>query len=549
MNRFIIISLFIFFIFNAQLLNANSVHAVTIALPQTGQASCWDESGLSIDCARTGQDGELQMGLTWPSPRFVDNSDGTITDNLTGLIWIKNANCFGKQTWFNALAAVNILNSGMCGLSDGSNPGYWRLPSILELEGLVDASRSNPALPVDNPFINIQPQDLTYLFYWSSSTYTDGIINWVVNILGGGVNYHYGGSNYVLAVHSGADATAPAPPPKSGITLSYYLGDDGDLQPGVIWPSPRFVDNSDGTITDNLTGLIWLKNADCFGKQTWSNALKNSNLMASGSCGLTDNSKVGDWRLPNKNELWSLVDFGHNTPALPTAHPFMAVGDRYWSSTTHSYESTKAWDVLFSTGHVNYNPKVNLTYVWPVRGGKSGTLKYSLNVSTQGDGNGTMTSSPSGINCETGSISGCSYEFIENKIINLLQTPAWNSMFAGWGGACTGTGNCNLTMDASKSTSARFNPNLTVKLVDTTTSYHSTLQNAYDNALGKSVKLQAQKFTFYESLIFDQSIIATLEGGMDVSFGQNVGDTIISLVNGPLIISNGKLIVKNVRIQ
>ncbi len=56
-----------------------------------------------------------------------------------------------------------------------------------------------------------------------------------------------------------------APVPKTGQTTSYATGDDGILQKGVVWPIPRFKDNNNGTVTDNLTGLIWLKNANCFG--------------------------------------------------------------------------------------------------------------------------------------------------------------------------------------------------------------------------------------------------------------------------------------------
>ena len=53
----------------------------------------------------------------------------------------------------------------------------------------------------------------------------------------------------------------PTPVSKSGNTISWATGDDGDLQTGVAWPNPRFKDNLNGTITDNLTGLIWLKDA------------------------------------------------------------------------------------------------------------------------------------------------------------------------------------------------------------------------------------------------------------------------------------------------
>jgi len=80
-------------------------------------------------------------------------------------------------------------------------------------------------------------------------------------------------------------------------------GQDGDKLAGVASPTPRFVDNGNGTVTDKLTGLIWLKNANCFGEVNWQTALNNANSLANGHCGLTDNSTAGQWRLPNLAEL------------------------------------------------------------------------------------------------------------------------------------------------------------------------------------------------------------------------------------------------------
>ena len=116
-----------------------------------------------------------------------------------------------------------------------------------------------------------------------------------------------------------------APVPKTGQTTSYGTRDDGALQKGVAWPTPRFTDNGNGTVTDNLTGLIWTKNANAFGQRTWAEALSDANGLASGSAGLTDGSKAGDWRLPNVRELQSLVDYGRSNPALPAGHPFTNV--------------------------------------------------------------------------------------------------------------------------------------------------------------------------------------------------------------------------------
>jgi len=159
--------------------------AATIMLPRTGQTTCYDADGLVIACANTGQDGDKQAGAAWPSPRFTDNKDGTVSDNLTGLIWLRDANCTdtaggiargsGLLNWPAALTWSNNLANGKCGLSDNSVAGDWRLPNINELRSLVDYARHDPALPGGHPFSNVQS-----IWYWSSTSnpvYTGGAFN------------------------------------------------------------------------------------------------------------------------------------------------------------------------------------------------------------------------------------------------------------------------------------------------------------------------------------------------------------------------------------
>jgi hypothetical protein len=105
----------------------------TAPVPQTGQMLCYDTAGNVINCSGTGQDGALRKGVPWPNPRFTNNGNGTITDNLTGLIWAQNQNCFNNVTWATALALANTLASGACGLNDGSIAGDWRVPNVMEL--------------------------------------------------------------------------------------------------------------------------------------------------------------------------------------------------------------------------------------------------------------------------------------------------------------------------------------------------------------------------------------------------------------------------------
>ena len=174
---------------------------------------------------------------------------------------------------------------------------------------------------------------------------------------------------------------------KTGQTELYVTGDDGDLEKGVAWSDPRFTDNGDGTVTDNLTGLIWLKNANCFGTRTWAQALSDCNNLADSgdpdlSCGLTDSSSAGDWRLPNVKELQSLIDYGVYNPALPNTDgtgtgqwseddPFSGVVSHfYWSSTTFASPTDDAWFVYLGYGHVSLANKYDAFYVWPVRGGQ-----------------------------------------------------------------------------------------------------------------------------------------------------------------------------------
>jgi hypothetical protein len=164
--------------------------------------------------------------------------------------------------------------------------------------------------------------------------------------------------------------------PKTGQTTLYATGDDGDLQKGVECPEPRFTDNEDGTVTDKCTGLVWLKDANCFGQQTWANALISSNALANGPCGVSDGSLAGDWRLPNIRELHSLIDYGNIEPALPSGHPFTGVQvspnpvTLYWSSTTFPPATHAAYTVDMNYGSVGAFSKNSVPYyVWPVRGG------------------------------------------------------------------------------------------------------------------------------------------------------------------------------------
>ena len=144
-------------------------------------------------------------------------------------------------------------------------------------------------------------------------------------------------------------------------------------------PEDRFIDNEDGTVTDNNSGLMWLKNANCFSVTNWFNAMDIAATLASGQCGLSDSSTAGDWRLPTKEEWGEFVCSQYDDPAVcntkgtgqwSEGDPFDNVQpDAYWSST--EYFSGYAMYVDLYYGGMNHRLKTSVScWVWPVRGGQ-----------------------------------------------------------------------------------------------------------------------------------------------------------------------------------
>ncbi len=179
-----------FFIGVVATLSAPAAECVPVT--RTGQTTCYDGAGTVVDCMNTGQDGEHRTGMTWPSPRFSDNGDGTVLDHLTALVWTKDAQQIkGTMGWADALAVCNNLD--FAGHTD------WRLPNVRELLSLMDYEQHDPALPQGHPFDTVQ-----VIFYWSSTSYDASSINaWGVYLCNGyAFNYHKATKAYVWPVRS-----------------------------------------------------------------------------------------------------------------------------------------------------------------------------------------------------------------------------------------------------------------------------------------------------------------------------------------------------------
>jgi hypothetical protein len=125
-------------------------------LLQTGQTACFDVQGKTINCADSGQDGEIKAGISWDGSRFRKCDNG-VEDLMTGLCWSRQASLTGKQvSWASAMKAVKDMAR--------QSGERWRMPTIQELESLTDCSQFSPALPAEHPFIEV-PEAC-----WSSTT-------------------------------------------------------------------------------------------------------------------------------------------------------------------------------------------------------------------------------------------------------------------------------------------------------------------------------------------------------------------------------------------
>ncbi len=325
----------------------------------TYQDKCYDSSGNEIPCFNTGQDDEFKIGLMI-KPRFkVERA--LVHDLLTGLVWPKRADLFEfPMTWDEALKAVKKLNEkNFLGYSD------WRLPNRRELRSLVYYQAKNPVLPPDHPF-----EGVFHGWYWTSTT---AAINpryaWNVHFGGGRMFYSHKEDERMVWPVRGIFKF-----PSTGQVSCYdskgnkisckNTGQDGEIKSGISFSNPRFKDMGE-IVFDNLTGLFWTKKADLGpGLVTWDEAfeiIKELNRKKFGG--------FSDWRLPNINELESLVDAEYHSPALPFNHPFEDVKEFYWSSTTSFYDPLWAWALYLHKGAVGIGLKKGPHfYVWAVRG-------------------------------------------------------------------------------------------------------------------------------------------------------------------------------------
>ena len=134
---------------------------------------------------------------------------------------------------------------------------------------------------------------------------------------------------------------------------------------GMAEESPRFT-KADGVVTDSKTTLEWQDdysdNGDSVKSAKWTDAIDYCE-------GLSLNSQ-SDWRLPNKKELLSIVDYGTYDPAISSVFENNSTSKDYWSSTTNVSNTNYVWLVGFGYGDTYSNRKSYNHKVRCVRAGQ-----------------------------------------------------------------------------------------------------------------------------------------------------------------------------------
>jgi len=113
-------------------------------------------------------------------------------------------------------------------------------------------------------------------------------------------------------------------------------------------------------VFDTTSNLIWQDNNDVsFYTKNWNDAINY--------CENLDRATFTDWRLPNINELYTIVDFTKLSAPVTFEEFLKSSSGSYWTSTTYISEPSKAWSINFANGSSNYDAKTLLKYVRCVR--------------------------------------------------------------------------------------------------------------------------------------------------------------------------------------
>lgn len=351
--------------------------------------------------------------------RLTDNGDGTITDPITGLMWQKGENPRGS--WMEAIQRCGEMRLG--GHSD------WRLPNIKELNSIVNRTYTDgwwyhrEYFPAEG----LQPP---LLHYFSSTTH-ESTYAWVTNFCFGYDGYYAGKKAALLFravrhTRSTLAGTQRFRLPHSGQTICYddegnrlstdrarrdFQGQDGThrihpptysklgeggrlLVPAATW------EQGCRAVRDEVTGLVWEVKSPLPVDVNY--AGRSYDFESVAEWYLPHLNRIGfggshDWRLPNLQELRTIVDYSGAVPAVDQdSFPHCRPGF-YWSGNSYASDRDLQWGIYFAIGCAICYSKKNRYFVRLVRGGHGPTFGDPERYALDDNGDGTITDRNTGL--------------------------------------------------------------------------------------------------------------------------------------------------------
>lgn len=288
-------------------------------LVDTGQVTFYDAEGEidepAVGEAFYGQDAAYEGN----QPSYTDNGNGTVTDNVTGLVWEQDPTDTAA-VWSDAVDYCEALSLG------GSDD--WRIPILKELFSISDFGTGWPYLDTEYFYLVEARQDKDQQFW---ANHYEVATELAVPNSAFGVNHMTG---HIKAYPDGSDGNERA--------AKYVRCVSGD-EYGIN----AFADNGDGTVTDNATGLMWAQDDSGEGLD-W-----ESGLALAVEANAENYLGYSDWRVPDVKELQSIVDYSGVYPAIDTSLFGITDEDSYFWTSTSAYFSTQepghyyAWYVAF----------------------------------------------------------------------------------------------------------------------------------------------------------------------------------------------------------
>lgn len=354
----------------------------------------WDDEKVEMPTEVSTETMEETGTPVGPS-RFYDNGDGTFTDVETGLMWLKDAVCIESSSWQAGLDAVRNFNNDALsfGCSDFTASGYndWAVPNRNELRSLISNSSDLPALAPGFPVTSVQA------YYWTSTT--------VAAYPALAYDVYMGTGALVIRPKTEKRNIWPVRPVNGRIdttrlpdkTQTVELKADHFLLRPIgnrimtEWPVKQFTDHGDGTIIDNRTGLMWLKDASCLDRYSWKEAfiiIRWLNELSRKIKCEEYTASYEDWQLPEMNQLEILMDSVQGEPAewFNLNGTLNMQARDYWSSTENPLNLYHAWSLNMLTGRSRNYPKSFKIHVWPFRKHRvAGPVNPVVNVMINGE--------------------------------------------------------------------------------------------------------------------------------------------------------------------